>query len=104
MNAFLKTEITDPLLSAGIAALIELMPSFATVDSPTKQRVYQALQAELPDLIVSLRYDLKLGECVYRAGWHNAVLRLALAGMQELYCIDIVMRLHYLLFNRYITE
>jgi len=84
MNAVLKTEIADPLLSAGIAALTELMPSFVNVDSPTKQRAYQTMQAELPDLIVSLRHDRQLGECVYRAGWHTAVLRLVLAGMREL--------------------
>jgi hypothetical protein len=84
MNAVLKTEITDPLLSAGIAALTELMPSFAEVDSPTKQRVYHAMQAELPDLVLSLRNDRKLGEFVYQAGWHNAVLRLVLAGLAEL--------------------
>lgn len=84
MNAVLSTEITDPLLSAGITALTELMPNFDKVDSSTKQRVYHAMQAELPDLGVSLRNDRKLGECVYQAGWHNAVLRLALAGIREL--------------------
>jgi hypothetical protein len=84
MNAVLKAEITDPLLSAGIASLTELMPRFAMVDTSTKQRVYKAMQAELPDLVVSLRNDRKLGECVYRAGWHNAVLRLVLAGIREL--------------------
>lgn len=84
MNAVLKAEITDPLLSAGIAALTELMPSFAKVDSTIRQRVYQTMQAELPDLVESLRHDRKLGECVYRAGWHNAVLRLALVGLKQL--------------------
>lgn len=85
MNPVLKTETTDPLLSAGIAALTELMPSFDTVDAPTKQRIYQTMQAELPDLVVSLRNDRILGECVYQAGWHNAVLRLVLAGLTELH-------------------
>ena len=85
MNALLKTEITDPLLSAGIAALTELMPSFAKADSPTKQLVYHAMQAELSNLVVSLRNDRQLGKCVYRAGWHNAVLRLVLAGLAELH-------------------
>jgi hypothetical protein len=84
MNAVLKADIADPLLSAGITALTELMQSFAKVDSPTRQRVYHAMQAELPDLVVSLRHDRKLGEYVYRAGWHNAVLRLVLVGLAEL--------------------
>ena len=40
------------------------------------------MQAELVSVQPALDQDRRLGECVYQAGWHNAVLRLALVGMR----------------------
>ena len=84
MNAFSKPVVADPLLCAALAALTDLVPSYARADLKLKQRVCNAMQAELDSVQCSLDQDRRIGECVYQAGWHNAVLRLALAGMREM--------------------
>ena len=74
----------DPLFCAALTALTDLVPSYARADIKLKQRVCNAMQAELDSVQSSLDQDRRIGECVYQAGWHTAVLRLALAGMYQL--------------------
>jgi hypothetical protein len=82
MTALSKPVVADPLFCAALAALTELVPSYARADLKLKQRVFTAMQAELDSVQSSLDQDGQLGECVYQAGWHNSVLRLALVGMR----------------------
>lgn len=84
MNAFSKPVVADPLLCAALASLTDLVPSYARADLKLKQRVCNAMQAELDSVQCSLDQDRQLGQCVFQAGWHNAVLKLALVGMREL--------------------
>jgi len=84
MNALSKPVIADPLVFAALAALTELVPSYAGADPELKRRVNRSMQAELVSVQHSLDHDRLLGEYVYQAGWHNAVLRLALVGMRQL--------------------
>lgn len=84
MTALSQPVVADPLFCAALAALTELVPSYARGDLKLKQRVCNAMQAELVSVRRSLDQDRQLGECVYQAGWHNSVLRLALVGMREL--------------------
>lgn len=84
MNALSKPVLADPLLCAAMAALADLVPSYVRADIKLKHRVCNAMQAELDSVQCSLDQDRRIAECVYQAGWHNAVLRLALAGMREL--------------------
>ena len=84
MKALSKPVVADPLICAAVAALTDLVPSYARADLKLKSRVCNAMQTELDSVQSSLDQDRWIGECVYLAGWHNAVLRLALAGMREL--------------------
>jgi hypothetical protein len=84
MNALSKPVVADPLYCAALAALTELVPSYAGADLKLKQRVCNAMQAEFGSVQCSLDHDRQLGQCVFQAGWHNAVLKLALVGMREL--------------------
>lgn len=82
MNALSKPVLAEPLLCAALAALTDLVPSYARADLKLKQRVCNAMQPELDFVQCLLDQDRRIGECVYQAGWHNAVLRLALIGMR----------------------
>ena len=84
MNALAKPVRTDPLISAALEALSEMVPSFARAELDLQLRVLSAMQSELQSLEESLARDRRLGECIYKAGWHNAVLALTLVGMREL--------------------
>ena len=84
MNALSKPVVADPLFCAALAALTDLVPSYARAELKLKRRICNAMQAELESVQCSLDQDRRIGECVYQAGWHNAFLRLALAGMREL--------------------
>ena len=82
MNTLSKPAVADPLFCAALTALAELVPSYPSAVPKLKRRVCKAMQAELFSIQRALDQDRRLGECVYQAGWHNAVLRLALVGMR----------------------
>jgi len=84
MNALAKPVKTDPLISAALETLSELVPSYARAELEVKIKVLSVMRSELRALEESLARDRRLGECVYQAGWHNAVLSLTLVGMREL--------------------
>jgi len=84
MIAQSRSVVADPLFCAALSALTQLVPTYAGANLELKRRVCDSMQAELASAQYSLDQDRRIGECVYQAGWHNAVLRLALAGMYQL--------------------
>ena len=64
--------------------LISLCPEVKTASAARQEAVCAAMRAKVAPAIDSLLKDARLAPCLAEAAFHNAVLTLALAGVEAL--------------------
>ena len=88
MNARPKFEHLDELgqrlADQAFRTLISLCPEIKTASPARQEAVCAAMRAKVAPSIDSLLKDARLAPCLVEAAFHNAVLTLALAGVEAL--------------------
>jgi hypothetical protein len=72
------------LADEAFRALISLCPEIKTANPARQEAVCAAMRARVAPAIDSLLEDARLAPCLVEAAFHNAVLTLALAGVEAL--------------------
>jgi len=88
MNARLNFQRIDALgqrlADQAFCTLISLCPEIKTASPARQEAVCAAMRAKVAPAVDSLLEDARLAPCLAEAAFHNAVLTLALAGVQAL--------------------
>ena len=77
-------ELAQRLVDQAFRTLISLCPEIKTVTTARQDAVCAAMRAKATPAIDSLLEDARLAPCLAEAAFHNAVLTLALAGVEAL--------------------
>ena len=77
-------ELAQRLVDQAFRTLISLCPEIKTVTTARQDAVCAAMRAKATPAIDSLLEDARLAPCLAEAAFHNAVLTLALAGVESL--------------------
>jgi hypothetical protein len=77
-------ELGQRLADQAFRTLISLCPEIKTASQARQEVVCAAMRAEVAPAIDSLLEDARLAPCLAEAAFHNAVLTLALAGVEAL--------------------
>jgi hypothetical protein len=77
-------ELGQRLADQAFRTLISLCPEIKTAGTVRQDAVCAAMRAKVPPAIDSLLEDARLAPCFAEAAFHNAVLTLALAGVEAL--------------------
>jgi hypothetical protein len=77
-------ELGQRLADKAFRNLISLCPEIKTASPARQEAVCAAMRAKVAPAIDSLLEDAQLAPCLAEAGFHNAVLTLALAGVEAL--------------------
>jgi hypothetical protein len=77
-------ELGQRLADQAFRALISLCPEIRSTSSARQEAVCAAMRAKVAPSIDSLLADARLAPCLAEAAFHNAVLTLALAGVEAL--------------------
>jgi hypothetical protein len=72
------------LAEQAFRTLISLCPEIKTASQARQEAVCAAMRAKVAPAIDSLLEDARLAPCLAEAAFHNAVLTLALAGVEAL--------------------
>jgi hypothetical protein len=72
------------LTDQAFRTLISLCPEIKTASPARQEAVCAAMRAKVAPAIDSLREDARVTPCLVEAAFHNAVLTLALAGVEAL--------------------
>jgi hypothetical protein len=72
------------LAEQAFRTLISLCPEIKTASTARQEAVCAAMRAKVAPAIDSLLEDARLAPCLAEAAFHNAVLTLALAGVEAL--------------------
>jgi len=72
------------LADQAFRTLISLCPEIKSASTARQQAVCAAMRAKVAPAIDSLLEDARLAPCLAEAAFHNAVLTLALAGVEAL--------------------
>jgi hypothetical protein len=72
------------LADQAFRTLISLCPEIKTASPARQEAVCAAMRAKVAPAIDSLLEDARLAPCLAEAAFHNAVLTLALAGVEAL--------------------
>lgn len=75
-------ELGQRLADQAFRALISLCPEIKTASPARQEAVCAAMRAKVAPSIDSLLEDARLAPCLAEAAFHNAVLTLALAGVE----------------------
>ena len=77
-------ELGQRLADQAFCTLISLCPEIKTASPARQEAVCAAMRAKVAPSIDSLLKDARLAPCLAEAAFHNAVLTLALAGVEAL--------------------
>ena len=77
-------ELGQRLADQAFRTLISLCPEIKTASPARQEAVCAAMRAKVAPSIDSLLEDARLAPCLAEAAFHNAVLTLALAGVEAL--------------------
>jgi hypothetical protein len=77
-------ELGRRLADQAFRTLISLCPEIKTASPARQEAVCAAMRAKVTPSIDSLLEDARLAPCLAEAAFHNAVLTLALAGVEAL--------------------
>jgi len=77
-------ELGQRLADQAFRTLISLCPEIKTASPALQHAVHAAMRAKVAPAIDSLLEDACLAPCLTEAAFHNAVLTLALAGVEAL--------------------
>jgi hypothetical protein len=77
-------ELGQRLAEQAFRALISLCPEIRSASPDRQEAVCAAMRAKVAQAIDSLLKDARLAPCLAEAAFHNAVLTLALAGVDAL--------------------
>ena len=77
-------ELGQRLADQAFRALISLCPEIRSASSARQEAVCAAMRAKVAPATDSLLEDVRLAPCLAEAAFHNAVLTLALAGVEAL--------------------
>ncbi len=77
-------ELGQRLADQAFSTLISLCPEVKTANPARQEAVCAAMRAKVAPAIDSLLEDARLAPCLAEAAFHNAVLTLALAGVETL--------------------
>ena len=77
-------QLGQRLADQAFRTLISLCPEIKTADTARQDAVCAAMRAKVAPAIDSLLEDARLAPCLAEAAFHNAVLTLALAGVEAL--------------------
>lgn len=77
-------ELGQRLAEQAFRALISLCPEIRSASPDRQEAVCAAMRAKVAPAIDSLLEDARLAPCLAEAAFHNAVLTLALAGVDVL--------------------
>ena len=77
-------ELGQRLADQAFRTLISLCPEIKTATTARHDAVCAAMRAKVAPAIDSLLEDARLAPCLAEAAFHNAVLTLALAGVEAL--------------------
>ncbi len=77
-------QLGQRLADQAFRTLISLCPEIKTADTARQDAVCAAMRAKVAPAIDSLLEDARLAPCLAEASFHNAVLTLALAGIEAL--------------------
>ena len=77
-------QLGQRLADQAFRALISLCPEIKTAGTVRQDAVCAAMRAQVAPTIDSLLEDARLAPCLAEAAFHNAVLTLALAGVEAL--------------------
>ena len=77
-------QLGQRLADQAFRTLISLCPEIKTADTARQDAVCAAMRAKVAPAIDSLLKDARLAPCLADAAFHNAVLTLALAGVEAL--------------------
>lgn len=77
-------ELGQRLANQAFRTLISLCPEIKAADTARQGAVCAAMRAQVTPAIDSLLEDARLAPCLAEAAFHNAVLTLALAGVEAL--------------------
>ncbi len=77
-------ELGQRLANQAFRTLISLCPEIKTASQARQEAVCAAMRAKVAPSIDSLLEDARLAPCLAEAAFHNAVLTLALAGVEAL--------------------
>ena len=78
-------ELGQRLAEQAFRALISLCPEIRSASPDRQEAVCAAMRAKVAPAIDSLLEDARLAPCLAEAAFHNAVLTLALAGVEALH-------------------
>ncbi len=77
-------ELGQRLADQAFRALISLCPEIRSASSARQEAVCAAMRVKVAPSIDCLLEDVRLAPCLAEAAFHNAVLTLALAGVEAL--------------------
>ncbi len=77
-------ELGQRLADQAFRTLISLCPEIRTASPGRQEAVCAAMRAKVTPAVDSLLTDARLAPCLAEAAFHNAVLTLALAGVEAL--------------------
>ena len=77
-------ELGQRLADQAFRALISLCPEIRSASSARQEAVCAAMRVKVAPSIDRLLKDVRLAPCLAEAAFHNAVLTLALAGVEAL--------------------
>ncbi len=77
-------ELGQRLADQACRTMISLCPEIKTATTARQDAVCAAMRAKVAPAIDSLLKDARLAPCLAEAAFHNAVLTLALAGVEAL--------------------
>ena len=77
-------QLGQRLADQAFRTLISLCPEIKTADTARQDAVCAAMRTKVAPAIDSLLEDARLAPCLADAAFHNAVLTLALAGVEAL--------------------
>ena len=77
-------ELRQRLADQAFRTLISLCPEIRSASPARQEAVCAAMRAKVAPAIDSLLEDARLAPCLAEAAFHNAVLTLALAGVEAL--------------------
>ena len=77
-------ELGQRLADQAFRTLISLCPEIKTASPARQEAVFAAMRAKVAPSIDRLLEDARLAPCLAEAAFHNAVLTLALAGVEAL--------------------
>jgi hypothetical protein len=81
-------ELGQRLADQAFRTLISLCPEIKTANTARQDAVCAAMRSKVAPAIDSLLEDARLAPCLAEAAFHNAVLTLALAGVEALQAVS----------------